>query len=183
MQVDLSVLLYSSPFRHQKELLRCRHFASCFSDLSVQSFERISIRNSLMPLWLARILLSLWRAAKKSSVLAISDWGRNSSDGNNSAQLICFIQGARNSTTLFAAYSLSAAGSEHLNVWQPLLQVQATKSLEPALLSSEQNLPGEAFTVHFHGNRHMPFLLPRRQSLLFETGEHCAQSISASLTS
>lgn len=94
----------------------CIHFVSGFSDLSLYSFERISVRNPLMPFWLARMLPSLWRATKKSSMLTISDWGRNSSDGNNSAQWICFIQGARNSTTLFADHCSSAAGSEHLNM-------------------------------------------------------------------
>lgn len=184
VQVDLSVLLYSSPFLLSDIRKDCWD-ADSLHTLCFLFFRFVSplLWNNEYQKLSDASLASKNTAAKKSSVLAINDWGRNSSDGNNRAQLICFTQ---EPGTAPHYSQLTPCQLQDQSTWkcrQPLLQVRATKSLEPALLSSEQNLPCEAFTVHFHGNRHMPFLLPRRQGLLFETGEYCAQSISASLRS
>jgi len=45
------------------------------------------------------------------------------------------MQGARNSTTLLAAHSLSAAGSEHLNV--PTASASGTSNKEPGACAVE----------------------------------------------
>lgn len=146
-----------------------------FFHISLSTPLKESTSNILMPLWIAKILLSLWGAAKNSLMLAIR---KELPRWSNTAQLICFTQGARtiphySSWLLLVSCRIRAPECAH-SLCSREEQQRAGSSAQALLEHPSSPLPWEQIDA---------FLLPRRQPLLLETVPKGAQSILASLRS